>query len=332
MTGRARVLLIPPLPAAVTDVAVELLPPGLELLVADPDTDRPRALAELGRADAVIGYPWALDRECFTHARGRVALIQLLSAGYDALDLGLAAEAGIPVATNGGANAVSVAEHALTLTLSVLKQVAPLHERVRAGAWTQARFDAKSSVFELTGKTVGVVGLGKIGRALHSLLQPFGVTARYHDPVRDRDYEARTGIEFRELDDLLAESDVVSIHAPYRPGAGPMIGASRLAGMRPGAILINTSRGEHVDESALYQALTSGRLRGAGLDVLREEPPAADNPLLGLPNCLITPHTAGPTWDSWHRRFRNGYANIERVLRGQRPHWTVGSPEAAGDV
>jgi glyoxylate reductase/D-3-phosphoglycerate dehydrogenase len=146
----------------------------------------------------------------------------------------------------------------------------------------------------------------------------------YYDIVRlSEDAEDALGVRFRLLRELLASSDVVSLHVPLDESTRGMIGAAELALMKPLAVLVNTSRGPVVDESALVRALAAGKLLGAGLDVFDEEPPPADNPLLKLDNVVLTAHFAGPTWDNHVARFRNAFDNVQRVARGEPPLWVV---------
>ena len=135
--------------------------------------------------------------------------------------------------------------------------------------------------------------------------------------------EDALGVRFVLLPELLRTADVVSLHVPLDDSTRHMVGAAELAQMKPGAILINTCRGPVVDEAALYEALKAGRPAAAGLDVLVEEPPAKDHPLFTLPNVTLTPHSAGPTWENWTARFRNGFDNIQRVAAGRAPKWVI---------
>jgi phosphoglycerate dehydrogenase-like enzyme len=150
----------------------------------------------------------------------------------------------------------------------------------------------------------------------------------YYDPYRlPPDRERELGVTYFPLDDVLRRSDVVTVHVPLSEQTHHLIDARALGLMKPSAVLVNTSRGELVDELALAAALREGRLAGAGLDVFAQEPPPADHPLFGVPNAVLTPHVAGPTWQSWPRRFANCFANIARVERGEAPQWVV--PELA---
>lgn len=320
---RPRVVLLPRLDPAILEVAHRWTPESLDLVVADAGADREGAAAAVAGAEFILALAPAVTPAVLEAARGRVRLLQLLSAGYDEMDICLAGEYGIPVATNGGANAPSVAEHIILLILASFRHLVDVSARVRRGAW-QSPFQTSRTSYEIAGKTVGLVGMGNIGRAVARRLRGFEVTLLYHDvrPLAEAD-EVALGLTWSELPDLLARSDVISLHVPLTDETRGLIGESELALMKPTALLVNTARGGLVDEAALARALADGRILGAALDVLAQEPPPPGHPLLDLDNCLITSHCAGPTFDSWPRRFRNGFANISRVLQGLEPEWLV---------
>ena len=296
-----------------------LLPQGFELrLVTAQELD-----AALRDADYLMGFVGTLDDATLAAAR-RLRLIQLLSVGYDRFNLAGARAARIPVAVNGGANAIAVAEHAVMLMLATLRHLMDMDANVRAGRWSAG----VKRLYELWSSTVGIVGMGRIGQEVAKRLAGWGATLVYFDPFRlPPAREQELGVSFLSLEDLLARSDVVTVHVPLSSATRHLISGAALARMKPTAVLVNTSRGELVDEAALAAALGEGRIGGAGLDVLSAEPPPADHPLLRAPNVVLTPHMAGPTWQSWPRRFGNGFANIARVQRGEPPQWVV--PELA---
>jgi glyoxylate reductase/D-3-phosphoglycerate dehydrogenase len=179
-------------------------------------------------------------------------------------------------------------------------------------------------VYELAGKTLGIVGLGTIGKRVARRAPAFDMKVQYYDIVRlSEDQEDALGVRFALLPELLRTSDVVSVHVPLNARTRNMMGAREFAMMKESAILINTCRGPVVDEAALYQALTTRQIAAAGLDVMVEEPPKADHPLFKLDNVTITPHMAGPTLENWPKAFRNGFDNIERVAAGGRPLWVI---------
>ncbi|MEK7386779.1 MAG: 2-hydroxyacid dehydrogenase, partial [candidate division NC10 bacterium] len=282
------------------------------------------------QAAAEAEYYLGLARQMggeFFRAAPKLRLVQLLSAGYDRVDVEAARKAGVPVANNGGANAIAVAEHTLMLMLAVLKRLVRFHNDVVAGKWRVGDF-AEARVYELAGKTLGIVGLGNIGKKVARRAAAFDMDVQYYDIARlTEDQEDALGVRFVLLAELLRTSDVVSLHVPLDDTTRSMLGPRELSMMKPSAILINTCRGPVVDEAALHRALTQGQIAAAGLDVMVEEPPAPAHPLYALPNVTLTPHTAGPTWENWTARFRNGFDNIQRVAAGRPPRWVI--PELA---
>jgi phosphoglycerate dehydrogenase-like enzyme len=316
------ILLTPRLAPEVLAIAEGLLPVGFTLDIADP-SGPPAALATaLAPAEYLLGFVGPLPEEAWAAAT-HLRLIQLLSAGYDRFPIERARERGVPVALNGGANAVAVAEHAVMLMLAVYRRLTQLDRAVHRGEW-RAGAGGEARYHELGGKRVGLLGMGQIGRAVARRLAGFDVDLCYTDVVRLPPDEERTlGATFLPFEQLVASADVLSLHLPLLPETRGIIDARALASVRPGTVLINTARGELVDEAALAAALRSGQLLGAGLDVLSQEPPPPEHPLLALDNIVITPHTAGPTWESWPRRFSNAYANIVRVSQGEPPRWVI---------
>ena len=270
-------------------------------------------------AEVVIASPLSPLPDAIYDPRGRVRLIQLLSAGYDKVDLDRCREAGQLVATNGGANAVAVAEHTVLLILSVLRRLPVIDRDTRAGRWTAAK-TPEWEPHELEGRTVGLVGLGQIGRQVARRLLPFDVQLQYHDVV-EAPSEVTDSLQIRYVSwsELLQTSDIVSLHVPLMESTRGLIGAAELAQMKPDAILINTARGGVIDEEALVDALQSGHLGGAGLDAFDAEPFPAGQPLAEFDQVVLTPHFAGPTYESWPKRVRFAYENVARVEREERP-------------
>jgi phosphoglycerate dehydrogenase-like enzyme len=320
----SRILFAPPQPDAILDIARGLVPPGFELVVAEPGT--PGFYQAAADAEYYLGLARRMGGEFFRSAP-KLRLVQLLSAGYDHVDVEAARKAGVPVSNNGGANAIAVAEHTLMLMLAVHKRLVWHHNNVVAGRWRVGDF-AEARTYELAGRTLGIIGLGNIGKKVARRAAGFDMRVQYHDVARlTEDQEDALGVRFVLLSELLRTSDVVSLHVPLDDTTRHMISAAQLALMKPGAILVNTCRGPVVDEDALYQALKAGTIAGAGLDVMVDEPPAPTHPLFTLPTVTLTPHSAGPTWDNWIARFRNGFDNIQRVAAGRRPLWVI--PELA---
>jgi D-3-phosphoglycerate dehydrogenase len=223
-------------------------------------------------------------------AAPRLRWIARAGAGLDNIDVSAAGERGIGVLNVPGANAVAVAELVFGLLLGLIRRIPSADASVRRGEWEKARFQGR----ELRGKTLGIVGLGKIGRAVAKRALAFEMTCAGFDPlVSDADARAM-GVEPLPLDALLARADILTLHAPMSLETKGMIGAAQIARMPKGAILVNAARGGLVDESALLAALQSGALAGAALDVFSEEPPKG-SPLLALPNLVATPHIGAAT-------------------------------------
>ena len=319
-----RILFAPKQSEAVMEIARSLTPPDFELVVADIGT--PEFYEAAPTVEFYLGLARQMGGEFFRSAT-KLRLVQLLSAGYDHVDIEAARKAKVPVSNNGGANAIAVAEHTIMLMLAVYKRIVRFHNDVVAGKW-RAGNPSDSRVYELAGKTLGIVGLGNIGKKVARRAAAFDMKIQYYDIVRlNEDQEDALGARFALFEELLRSSDVLSLHVPLTDGTRRMMGAREFALMKPGAILVNTCRGPVVDEDALHRALTQKQIAGAGLDVFVEEPPKPNHPLFALPNVTLSPHSAGPTWENWTARFRNGFDNIQRVAAGDKPRWVI--PELA---
>ena len=315
-----KILFAPRQDSVVTDVARSLTPPGFELIMADFGT--PEFINAAAEAEYFLGLARNMGGEFF-RAAPKLKLVQLLSAGYDRVDVEAARKARVPVANNGGANAIAVAEHTILLMLAVLKQLVRFHQDVVAGRWRPPA-SSESPVYELSGRTVGIIGLGNIGKKVARRARAFDARVQYYDIVRLSEAEEDAlGVRFVLLAELLRTSDIVTLHVPLTDTTRGIIGARELSLMKKDAIVVNTCRGPVVDEAALYQALKERQIGGAGLDVLVDEPPKKDNPLFTLGTVTLTPHSAGPTWENWTARFRNGFDNIERVAAGRKPLWVI---------
>ena len=260
-------------------------------------------------------YPISVDvvKNC-----PRLKLLQLLSAGFDKIDVPAIQKLGVKVANNSAAIAPSVAEHAITLMLCVYRHVAASIRDVQEGKWNQGI--NPSHLRELTGKTVGIVGIGHIGQLVAKQLRGFDTTTLYYDsrPVPPS-LEQQLNVQRVPLDTLLSSSDIVTLHVPLNHHTRGMISHRELSIMKPSDVLINTCRGPVVDEKALHQALKEKRIAGAGLDVLEQEPTPKDNPLLELENVVITPHTGGAGYETTQRIIFFAIENTKRVISGQEP-------------
>src|SRR5438128_8821821 len=319
----SRVLFCPRQPEVIVDIARSLTPPGFELVVVDPGT--PEFYQAATDAEYYLGLARQMGGEFFRSAP-KLKLVQLLSAGYDRVDVEAAGKAKVPVANNGGANAIAVSEHAILLMLAVLKRLVSFHNDVVAGKWRPSIADPP--VYEMSGRTLGIVGLGNIGKKVARRAAAFDMRVQYYDIARlSEDQADALGVRFVLFTELLRTSDIVSLHVPLDDTTRNLIGARELAMMKKSAETSNTCRTPVIDEHALHRALREGQIAAAGLDVMVEEPPAANHPLFTLPNVTLTPHSAGPTWENWTARFRNGFDNIQRVAAGRPPRWVI--PELA---
>ena len=297
----------------------------LEVAVSLVDVKLPDAekVALCRDADAVISsdVSEAALRNC-----PRVKLVQTLSAGYDMLNLEALGELGIPVANNGGANAVAVSEQVVATMIALGKKTMVHWENaMRERKWR----DGLGSLFmvELTNKTVGIVGLGRVGKQVARRLTGFDTRTIYYD-VADIPPEERQNLNAEPVsfDQLLQESDYVTLHLPLTRRTRGIMSDREFARVKSAAYLINASRGPVVDESTRYRALAAGRIAGAGLDVLEEEPTPADNPLFSLDNVIISPHMAGYSQETNRRAAHFAYTNMQRVLAGNPPELLV-TPE-----
>ena len=251
----------------------------------------------------------------------RLKLVQTTSAGYDATDVASLNEMGIQVANNYGGNAPAVAEHTIGLMISVVRKLVLQFESTRSGDWygTIGR-DEWTRPYEIAGKTVGIVGMGHIGRQVARRLQGWDCGIVYYDPI-DPPAELVEQLSLRALsmDELLRESDIVTLHTMLNAQTRGMIGTRELRMMKSTAVVINTCRGGVVDEAALIRTLRDGEIAGAALDVFEQEPTPRDNPLLTMGNVVVTPHMAGVSVEAFPRNAGFGLQNIARVIRGEEP-------------
>ena len=282
--------------------------PGLDVVVCRED-DSETLFDVLPECEVL----WHVLQRCTAEIIGaapRLKLIQKIGVGVNTIDLAAAKQRGIPVCNLPGTNARAVAELTLGLMLSVLRRVPAFDRRLRSGMWTDT--DLQDGIGELGGRTVGLIGFGAIPRILAPILTAMGCSVIY----TARNAVADPAVVYRALDHLLAEADVVSLHLPLVPETARIIDAAALARMKPGAILINTARGGLVDQAALVDALASGRIAGAGLDVFETEPLPDADPLLGLQNVVVTPHIAWLTTGTFDRSFVLAAENCRRIASG----------------
>lgn len=244
-------------------------------------------IALLDGIDGYIAGSALVSSAVFGHAP-QLKIVSRRGVGYERIDLDTALARGVTVTITTGANQHAVADHVFALLLAVARGIVVGHNGIIAGRW-QA-----TSGPELGGKTLGIIGLGRVGKGVARRARGFDMNVIASDPVRDERFAAECGVAYVGLDELLARADAISINATFNPTTRGLIDAVALARMKPGAIVINTARGGIVDEAALAQALHDGRLRGAGVDVFDHEPPLG-SPLLTAPNAVLSPHAGAYT-------------------------------------
>lgn len=289
------------------------MPSGLRLVTLASER-RAELFEKLSAADFVITAK--LDAEMIAAAPD-LKLIQLAGVGFDGVDVAAATMRRIPVAQTVEGTITGVAEHTLLLILALYKQLLVADAALRRGEWLVWQLRPQS--YTLSGKTVGVAGFGKIGRAAARLCRAFGARVIYHDVCRaDETTERELGAVQVSREELLATADVVTVHTPLSPDTRGSFGEAAFRRMKPTAIFINTSRGEVVDETALVHALQEGWIAGAGLDVFGQEPLTRVHPLLRFPNVVLTPHIATGTRDSIIEKTRAACDNFRRVIDGAR--------------
>ena len=269
--------------------------------------------------DADAAIPWLASIPLdVAEQLPKLKLVQLLAAGYDSVNVIGLGKLGISVANNGGSNAISVSEHAMSLMLSVYRRMMEAWSNTIDGNWRDG-VDQLPVRTEINGKTVGIIGFGNIGRQVSRRLSGFDCEVLYHDPVElmpGRDKEL--GAQAVELDHLLRVSDIVTVHVPLNSSTRGMMGAHEFGLMKKTAIFINTCRGPVHNEADLITALQDGEIAGAGLDVLEVEPTDPNNPLLTMPNAVVTPHWAGGTGEGNERAVVFALSNLERLTEDRK--------------
>jgi len=249
-------------------------------------------------------------------AAPRLKVISQCAVGYDNVDVAAAKARGIAVGNTPGVLTDATADFAFTLMLAAARRVVEGADFVRAGKWETWGLTLLLGQ-EVFGATLGIVGMGRIGQAVAKRARGFEMRVLYHDAVRRPEAERALGVEYRPLDDLLAEADFVSLHVSLNPQTRGLIGARELRRMKPSAVLVNTARGPVVDTEALYDALSRGEIAAAALDVTDPEPLPADHKLLTLPNVIVTPHIASATVTSRPRMALMAVRNLIAGVRGE---------------
>lgn len=290
----------------------------VDVVLVPPPPAQPAVLAACSGADLVIGdqrHKHRIDRAVLEQMRG-CKLVQMPSVGFDTVDHRAAAELGIPVANAAGYNKESVADWTVMAMIALLRHSFAGDRAMRAGRWRpDDPIRAEMIGRELGAVTVGIIGLGNVGSAVARRLTAFGSRILFTDVIA-RDF---AGAQRVDLDTLLRQSDVICVHTPLDVDTGALIGAGAMAKMKPGAFLVNAARGPIVDERALVEALGSGHLAGAALDVYEVEPLPVDSPLRAFENVVLAPHTGGATLEADARLMEMVGDNLRRVLDGHAP-------------
>jgi phosphoglycerate dehydrogenase-like enzyme len=285
-------------------------PDSFELTLVDFSSPDEKLNTLLCKTDAIIGQVNLSDAQY--ESADRLKIIQTLSAGFDRIELAKAKRYKVMIATNNGANAISVAEHVLMLIFALYRQLLFHHRSVTSGPWKNLKHTNK----ELSGKTLGIYGLGRIGKELAKRASALGVKVQYFDILRQFETEKELGLKYVFPEELLKSSDIISYHLPKTSFTHHLINRNSLRKMRSDALLINSSRGDVQDENAIYEALTSGQISAAGLDVFEVEPLPENSPLRKLENVVLTPHSA-PDSECYIRSVRNALENLLKVSKGE---------------
>jgi D-3-phosphoglycerate dehydrogenase len=305
--------------------------PGAELLtvpLARAEAEGWQALStaevyQISSAKDELPKQWWATEELLARCP-RLLCLSTYGAGYDTVDVAAATRAGVLVVNQAGSNAASVAELAIGLALDLSRKISESNARLRREIVAQRE---ELMGHEIGGQTIGIVGIGHVGRRTAKLAAAFGMTVLATDPFLAPEEIAARGAQGVSLDELLARSDVITVHCPRDKATTRMFDAAAFARMKRGALFINTARGGIHDEAALFDALRSGQLGGAGLDVWDQEPPPLDHPLLTLPNVIATFHTAGVTFEARRQMAVYAAEQILALQRGEKPPRLV-NPEA----
>ena len=303
-------------PQNVYDIIREEVPPGFELVTLAEDSDDERKV-KLADCEVVIVAARPMTRE-FVDAAPQLQLLHHQGVGYqDTVDVAALKARNIALALTPAGTSIGVAEHTVLLTLAACKRLPYADSELRRGRWHINSLRPYS--FELFGRTVGYIGMGRIGQATAARFRAFGTLGVYFDPhvQLPAAREKELGVSRVEFDRLLAAADIITLHVPSDAATYHMIDEAALKQMKPNAIVINTSRGSVIDESALCRALKQGRLAGAGLDVFETEPFRSDNPLAAMPNVVLTPHIAAGTRDALKAKMQDLFQNVRRFFNGE---------------
>lgn len=282
------------------------------------DRTAPEQIMErLAGAEIVFTNKTPLTREHFA-ANPQMRFVGVLATGYNVVDIAAAKERKIPVCNIPTYGTMAVAQFAAALMLELCHRVGRHADSVKTGDWSRGSDFCYwlNPLIELDGKTLGVVGFGRIGQAFGKIAQAFGMNILAVDEYPNKSLESDT-LRYTTLDDLYANADVISLHCPLFDNNKGMINQAAIAKMKPGVLILNTSRGPLINEADLAEALKLGRVAGAGVDVLSCEPPTLENPLLSAPNCIVTPHIAWATKEARSRLMNIAVDNLSAFIKGK---------------
>ena len=320
---KGKVVFVTAAPDYLNKQILHSIPEGLSVITIPNQASDGEKIEALKDADFILTFFGSLS-EAVLRSAPQVRLLQHLSAGYETVDLTLLQALGIPCATCGELIGPVVAEYTIMLTLAFSRRVWLAQATVRSGGWRSELPFEPSARFDLVGKRIGLVGLGNIGKNIAKRLQGFDCQISYYKRNRlPEDQELALGVHYATLTELFTASDIVMLICPLTPDTRHLVSFAELALMKPSALLVNTSRGGVIDEAALIEALQRGIIAGAALDVLEQEPPAPDNPLLQMDNVLITPHVGGGSRDLTTRMIPFAWNNIQTVWGGGQPYSVV---------
>jgi D-3-phosphoglycerate dehydrogenase len=287
---------------------------GWELVTARGPLSEADTLSAVGEVDGYICGDDVISRAVLVKAAPRLKVLSKYGIGVDKIDVTACTEMGIPLLFTPGVNHTTVAEHTFLLLLALEKNLLFHTDSTRSGGWK------RQTGHELLEKTIGIVGMGRIGKEVAIRAKAFGMRPIGYDIYWDEKFAAEHGVErVATLDDLFARSDYISLHTNLTPETRDLVRAETIATMKPGVIILNCARGEIVSTADMAAALQSGRVRGYGTDVLDEEPPRADHPLTKLPNCVVTPHVGSRTHESVQRQAMAAVTNLIRAMHGEPP-------------
>lgn len=287
---------------------------GWEIITARGPLNEADTLALVGDIDGYICGDDMITRKVLEKARPRLRILSKYGIGVDKIDIAAATEMVLPVLFTPGVNHTTVAEHTFALLLALVRNLVDEANFVRSGNWK------RMTGHEIMGRRLGIFGLGRIGKEVAIRAKAFAMEVAAYDLYWDEDFARIHGIErITDLDSLIYNSDILSLHANLTPETHNLINLQRLSRMRDGAIILNCARGELVESGAVAHALKMGKLAGYAADVLEEEPPRADHPLLTAPNCIITPHIGSRTHQSVGRQATKAVQNLILAMNGQKP-------------